>query len=91
MLEKEIYANGQKVYELKDHYLRYFYKNGALKAEGPLEGNKKSGLWSFYTKDGHMWKQGTYHKGKRHGRWQRFSRDEQVECDCTYEHGQLVK
>ena len=91
MLEKQIYANGQKVYDLQDDYLKYYFKNGAVKAEGPLDGNKKSGLWTFYRKDGHMWKQGTYHKGKRHGRWQRFSSDGQVESDANYDKGKRIE
>jgi|AntRauTorcE11898_2_1112593.scaffolds.fasta_scaffold22771_1 antitoxin component YwqK of YwqJK toxin-antitoxin module len=91
MLEKEIYANGQKVYDLKDDYLTYYFKNGALKAEGHFIKNKKEAEWVFYRKTGYMWKKGTYIKGKRDGQWQRFSADGQVESDCIYRDGELSK
>jgi len=33
-MEKTIYANGQKVYDLKNDYLTYYFKDGSLKAKG---------------------------------------------------------
>ena len=36
MLGKKEYANGQKVYELEDNILTYFYEDGTVKAKGLL-------------------------------------------------------
>lgn len=86
-VEKNIYTNGQKVYELNHEYLTYYFKDGALKAKGPLIKNKKEGLWQFYHRSGELWKEGAYLKGKKEGRWQRFSAEGQVEEDAHYEKG----
>ncbi len=91
MVEKKIFANGQKVYDLHDDYLTYYFKDGSIKAEGPYMRNKKEGEWKHYRKNGHMWKIGHYKKGLKHGNWQRLSPEGQVEADETYVNGKRVK
>ncbi len=91
MVEKTIYANGQKVYELKGEVLTYYFKSGALKAQGKFLKNKKEGEWRYYRKNGDLWRIGNYLAGKKHGRWQRYSPEGQVEYDAVFENGTLIK
>ena len=91
MLEKSIFSNGQKVYELKDRKLTYYFKSGELKATGPYIKNKKEGLWEYFHRNGELWKTGEYKGGKKHGRWQHFSPEGQVEVDKLFDHGVQVR
>jgi len=91
MLDKKEYANGQKVYELKDDVLTYFYKNGKLKAKGPFINNKMEGKWIFYRETGQLWQEAHFKGGEKHGRWIRYDRDDQVEYDETFDNGRQIK
>lgn len=91
MLEKTIYSNGQKVYELKGDLLTYYFKSGALKAQGKFIKNKKEGEWRYFRANGDLWRIGNYSAGKKHGRWERYSPEGQVEYDATFENGVLIK
>ncbi len=91
MLEKKIFANGQQLYDLKGDYLTYYFKNGAIKAEGRYVKNHKEGEWKYYRKDGHLWKINTYQQGKKHGPCQRYSPEGQVETDELFEQGVRIK
>lgn len=48
MLNKKEYANGQKIFEIKENTLTYFFKNGNLKASGPFMNEIMEGEWVFY-------------------------------------------
>jgi antitoxin component YwqK of YwqJK toxin-antitoxin module len=91
MLEKTIYANGQKVYELRDQTLSYYFKSGELKARGPYSSNKKEGSWQYFRRNGDLWKEGAYKGGKKHGRWQHYALDGQVEVDKLFDHGVQIR
>jgi len=91
MVEKQIYANGQKVYDLKDTKLTYYFKNGALKAHGEYVKNKRQGIWYFYRKNGDLWKVGHYKDGVKHGKWERSSPEGKIEADHVFDGGQLIK
>ena len=48
MLNKKEYANGQKIFEIKENTLTYFFKNGNLKASGSFINELMEGEWVFY-------------------------------------------
>ncbi|WP_277630970.1 aldo/keto reductase [Atopococcus tabaci] len=60
MMEKETYANGQKVYELQDGKLTYFFKDGKVKSKGPFEKDQMEGEWTFYRATGQLWQVGNF-------------------------------
>ncbi|GEN50239.1 toxin-antitoxin system YwqK family antitoxin [Alkalibacterium pelagium] len=91
MLEKKEYANGQKVYELEDNVLTYFYEDATVKAKGPFVEDKMEGEWVFYRKTGDLWQVGHFKDNQKHGRWLRYSRDGEVEYDEHFENGKLLK
>ena len=62
MLGKKHYNNGQKVYELTENTLSYFYKNGNLKATGPFINEFMEGEWLFYRESGQLWQVGNFEK-----------------------------
>ncbi len=68
MLNKKHYSNGQKVYELTEDTLTYFYKNGDLKATGPFINEFMEGEWRFYRESGQLWQVGNFETGDMNGR-----------------------
>ncbi|MGM0666636.1 MAG: toxin-antitoxin system YwqK family antitoxin [Bacteroidota bacterium] len=90
MLDKKEYSNGQKVYELKDDVLTYFYKNGKIKAKGPFINSKMEGKWIFYRETGQLWQEANFRGGEKHGRWIRYDRNDQVEYDETFDKGKTI-
>ena len=91
MLGKKEYSNGQRVYELKDEVLTYFYKNGRLKAQGPYINGKMEGRWIFYRETGQLWQEAGFKEGKKHGRWLRYDRNNKAEYDETFNNGRLKR
>ncbi len=91
MMEKKIYANGQKVYELKDEVLTYYFKDGTVKSKGPYQNEKMEGEWIFYRQTGELWQVGNFKENQKHGRWIRYSRDNEVEYDEEFTEGKIVK
>jgi MORN repeat variant. len=59
-LGKDTYVNGQKIYELKDNQLTFYYKDGKLKAQGPFENGMLQGKWTFYRATGQLWEIGHF-------------------------------
>lgn len=91
MMEKETYANGQKVYELQDGKLTYFFKDGKVKSEGPFENDQMEGEWIFYRATGQLWQVGNFKNGVKHGRWVRYDKEDQLEYDEVFEEGKIKK
>ncbi len=91
MLNKKHYANGQKVYELTDTTLTFFYKNGNLKATGPFKNELIEGDWIFYRESGQLWQTGSFEHNQKHGRFVRYDKNDEVEYDQTFVKGKLVK
>lgn len=91
MLGKKEYANGQKVYELEDNILTYFYEDGTVKAKGPFVEDKMEQEWIFYRKSGELWQVGHFKADQKHGRWIRYSRDGEVEYDEQFDNGKQLK
>ena len=91
MLEKKTYANGQKVYELKDDFVTYYFKDGTVKSKGPYIDGKMEGEWIFYRQMGALWQVGNFKENQKHGRWIRYSRDNQIEYDEEFVEGKILK
>lgn len=91
MLNKKHYANGQKIFELVNNTLTYFYKNGNLKASGPFIDELMEGKWIFYRESGQLWQTGNFRHNLKHGRFIRYNKKDEVEYDETFVNGKLVK
>ena len=91
MLDKKHYTNGQKVYELIEDALTYFYKNGNLKATGPFINEFMEGEWTFYRESGQLWQVGNFEHNLKHGRFIRYDKKDEVEYDKTFVKGKLLK
>jgi len=91
MLNKKTYTNGQKVYELIDDILSYFYKNGQLKARGKYVNEQMEGQWQFYRENGQLWQIGNFLNNKKHGHWLRYDRSENQEYSAYFNDNKLIK
>ena len=91
MLNKKEYANGQKIFEIKENTLTYFFKNGNLKASGPYINELMEGEWVFYRESGQLWQTGNFQHNLKHGRFVRYDKNDKVEYDETFEKGKIVK
>ena len=91
MLEKQHYTNGQKVFELVDGTLTYFFKTGKIKAAGTYLADKMEGEWHFYRDGGQLWQVGQFKGGLKHGSCVRYDRLSRVEYEETFLDGKLTK
>lgn len=91
MLEKKAYANGQKVYDLENDTLTYYFIDGTVKSKGTYRNEQMEGEWVFYRKTGELWQVGQFKVGQKHGRWLRYSRDGEIEYDETFNEGKVIK
>ena len=86
-LGKDTYVNGQKIYELKDNQLTFYYKDGKLKAQGPFENGMLQGKWTFYRATGQLWEIGHF----KDGSWIRYDRNDTIEYNETFQNGKICK
>lgn len=84
MLDKDMYANGQKAYDYDGRTLTYYFKNGKIKAKGPFTDEKMEGEWMFYRETGQLWQVGHFENGEKHGLWRRYDRNGEVEYEKTF-------
>jgi antitoxin component YwqK of YwqJK toxin-antitoxin module len=91
MVNKNNYANGQKVCELTGDRLVYYFKTGKVKAEGSYINDQMEGQWKFYRETGQLWQVAYFRDGKKDGRWIRYDRNGQVEYDKTFKEGKIIK
>lgn len=84
MLDKKTYVNGQKIYELENDMLTFYYKNGKLKAQGTYHNQQLDGKWIFYRETGQLWQIGYFKMGKKHGTFTRYDRNDQIEYDESF-------
>ncbi len=88
---EETYANGQIKKEFKDGILTWFFKNGKIKAQGPLVDGKMEGSWTFYRETGQLWQTGSLKKDLKHGEWIRYDREGAIEYRETFLEGKQQK
>lgn len=91
MLDKKFYANGQKVYDLKNNELTYFFKNGTVKAKGGFENNLMEGEWTFYRETGQLWQTGNFKNGEKNGTFIRYDKNDNEEYREIFENNKLIK
>lgn len=91
MLEKKEYNNGNKVYELKDDILTYYFKNCKVKAQGKFINSLMEEEWYFYRETGQLWQIGNFKNGKKHGTWKRFDRNNNIEYSEKFIKNMIVK
>ncbi|MRG45732.1 hypothetical protein GFS24_11435 [Chitinophaga sp. SYP-B3965] len=90
-MNKEKYANGQKIYEQKGDILTYFFKDGKIKAEGISINGIMEGEWKFYKATGQLWQIGNLKHNEKHGSWVRYDEKGQLEYQEHFENGKLKK
>lgn len=91
MINDDYYKNGQKIQELKDNKLTYYFKSGKIKAEGIYEKNQMEGEWKFYRETGQLWQVGNFKNGKKNGSWVRYDKNDQIEYDEVFEGDKKLK
>lgn len=91
MLKKKEYANGQKVYELVENKITYFFMNGKVKAEGIFENNQMQGEWRFFRETGQLWQVGNFMNHEKNGSWIRFDKSGKLEYEETFKDNKLIK
>ena len=91
MLEKNLYANGQPVYEMTGDKLTYFYKNGKIKAQGLFINNLMEGEWIFYRETGQLWQVANFRNNKKHGLWIRYDKNDKIEYQEKFEENKIIK
>lgn len=84
MQNNEFYKNGQKVHQLTDDKLTYFFKNGKVKAEGTFKNELMEDEWKFYRATGQLWQVGNFKNSKKDGSWIRYNKNDQIEYSETF-------
>ena len=90
-LGKDTYVNGQKIYELKENRLTFFFKDGKLKADGPIEIGMMQGEWIFYRATGQLWEIGHFKNDIKEGSWIRYDKNDKIEYNETFQNGKICK
>jgi antitoxin component YwqK of YwqJK toxin-antitoxin module len=81
------YSNGQVQQSQRGNILTQFYKEGTIKAQGPIKDNLMDGLWHFYRENGIVSEAGTFKKGLKHGPWVEYDKIGSVVAEIQYEEG----
>ena len=90
-LGKDTYVNGQKIYELKENRLTFFFKDGKLKADGPFENGMMQGEQIFYRATGQLWEIGHFKNDIKEGSWIRYDKNDKIEYNETFQNGKICK
>lgn len=86
------YAKGQKTAQQTGNILTYFFKDGAVKAQGKFVDGAMQGEWIFNKKEGYLWQIGHFDTdGKKHGSWVLYNPDGSIQKEKLFEHGRQIK
>jgi antitoxin component YwqK of YwqJK toxin-antitoxin module len=88
---QKTYSNGQIIQQETKNYLKYFFKNGKVRAEGPFINNQMEGEWKFYRETGQLWQVGNFKNHHKHGEWARYNKRDEVEYSESFIAGKIVK
>ena len=91
MMNKKLYANGQKTFEQVGDRLTYFLKDGKIKAEGTSVEGVMQGEWKFYRETGQLWQIGNFKDNQKHGKWLRYDKNDQLEYEEMFDVGKIAK
>ncbi len=86
MMDKLVYSNGQKTYEFEGQTLKYYYKNGSLKAQGLHIEGKMEGTWHFYRDNGQLAQIGEFKENMKHGKWIRYDKQGKIDYHEVFEY-----
>jgi len=89
-MKEKTYSNGQVEQRMQGGKLTYFFKDGNIKAEGPIKDNLMDGLWHYYRENGIVWQVGSFKHGVKHGPWVRYDRVGAVEYEAQFEDGKEI-
>ncbi|KAF0227646.1 MAG: hypothetical protein FD133_1035 [Erysipelotrichaceae bacterium] len=85
------YKNGQVIHITENAIMTYFYKDGSLKAKGPVNNQIMEGEWFFYRENGQISQIGHFKNGLKHGSWIRYDKEMNIEYDETFVEHKIVK
>jgi antitoxin component YwqK of YwqJK toxin-antitoxin module len=91
LLEKKLYANGKKTFDIEKDVLTYYFKNGKIKAQGHLKNQKMQGEWRFYRESGQLWQVGHFIDNEKNGSWIRYDKNDKVEYSKDFKDNKVVK
>ncbi len=90
MEQSKTYANGQPQQRMHGTTLTYFFKDGNVKAEGPVKENLMDGLWHFYRENGILQQVGNFKKGLKHGPWVEYDKIGSIVSETQFEEGEEI-
>lgn len=70
-------------------YVREYYVNKKLKAEGWIENNKKVDYWFFYNENGSKKEEGHFENGKKTSWWIIYNSKNKIVKKCEYKNDKL--
>lgn len=70
-------------------YIREFYPNKIVKAEGWMQSNKKEDYWFFYNENGSKKEEGHYENGKKVNWWIFYNTKNKIVKKCEYKNDKL--
>ena len=91
MKKNGFYNNNQKISELNNDILTFFYKSGAKKAEGKCIDEKFEGKWLFYSEDWKIIQKGNSRNNEKNGEWKRYNKNGELEFHEKFIEGKKVK
>ncbi len=71
-------------------YQKDYYKNGSIRSEGWMTGEKRSGYWKFYFENGTTAHQGHFKIGNKEGYWYYYYQNGLVQKEGHYSQGKTV-
>jgi len=90
MIKKKNYVNGQRICELTGDRLTYYFKSGAVKAEGSFINDVIEGEWRFFRETGELCQIGNFRNGIKNGLWIRYDRKGNPEYNKMFREGKAV-
>ncbi|MCK0192723.1 hypothetical protein [Arenibacter sp. F20364] len=72
------------------NYLREYYPNGALKAQGWEEKGLREGFWQFFHTNARLMEEGHYKKGIKSGYWYFYTPNGNLEKEGHYSNGDMT-
>jgi antitoxin component YwqK of YwqJK toxin-antitoxin module len=65
-------------------YVKYFFEDGSIKAEGWINGEQKENYWYFYYPNQKMKAKGSYKQNRKEGYWYYFNEKGSIEKEGHY-------
>jgi antitoxin component YwqK of YwqJK toxin-antitoxin module len=73
-----------EIVETKKKYIKVYFNNGTLKAEGWIQKNHKTDYWIFYYETGIIASKGNFRNNKKDGYWYFYRPNESLEKEGHY-------